>query len=125
MVVGNPDQSWPFNQVSRLSFSNTPITGVSYQKTGLNYVSNHPSALTLSVATVAVPSFADAYPGQSATNDLDGDTVSALVEYAYGWNASMGSVGKGAVLPSMNLSSNRLVLNYQVRTNDQIGRAHV
>ena len=42
----------------------------------------------------------------------------ALTEYALGWSAALGSTGKGLVLPAMRQSNNRLVLNYQVRTND-------
>jgi acetyl esterase/lipase len=118
VVLGNPDQSWSPILVSSLSFSNTPISGVSYIKTGLTNVSNHPVSLTLAVASVAVPSFAESYPGQSSTSDLDGDGYCALAEYALGWSASLGSAGKGAVLPVMSRSNNQLVLNYQVRTND-------
>ena len=118
VVLGNPDQSWSPSLLSSLSFSNIPISGVNYIKTGLMNVSNHPVTLTLAAATVAVPSFAEFYPGQSATSDGDGDGVSALAEYAYGWSASMGTVGKTAVLPQSGQSGNRLVLNYQVRTND-------
>jgi len=118
VVLGNPDQSWSPSLLSSLSFSNTPISGVSYVKTGLMNVSNHPTTLTLSVAVAAVPSFAEFYPGQSAASDADEDGVSALAEYAYGWSASMGMVGKAAVLPQSGQSANRLVLNYQVRTND-------
>lgn len=118
VTLGNPDRSWSPGQISTLSFSNTPITSCNYIKTGLNYLSNHPSSLTLSVISVAVPSFVEAYPGQGALSDADGDGVSALMEYALGWSASLGNAGKGAVLPAMGQSGNRLVLNYQVRTND-------
>ena len=118
VAVGNPDRSWVSTDVSSLSFVNTPISGVNYVKTGLNYVSSHPDSLTLAVATVAVPSFAAAYPGESATSDVDGDGWPALAEYALGWSAALGSGGKGSVLPVMSRSNNQLVLNYQVRTND-------
>ena len=118
VMVGNPDQSWSPGQVSSLSFSNTPISGVNYIKTGLMNVSNHPVTLTLAVATVAVPSFAEAYPGLAASSDVDGDGMSALVEYAMGWSASLGSAGKSSALPQFSQAGNRLVLNYQVRTND-------
>jgi hypothetical protein len=118
VTVGNPDQSWPLSQISILGFSNTPISGVGYLRTGLNNFSNHPAALTLSVASVAVPSFAEFYPGQSVSSDADGDGVSALVEYAMGWSAALGSAGKSSALPQLNQAGNRLVLNYQVRTND-------
>lgn len=118
VVLGNPDQSWSPSLISSLSFSNTPISGVNYLRTGLSNVSNHPGSLTLAVASVAVPSFAEAYPGQGAASDQDGDGVPALTEYALGWSAALGSTGKGLVLPAMRQSNNRLVLNYQVRTND-------
>jgi hypothetical protein len=59
-----------------------------------------------------------AYPGESATSDVDGDGWLALAEYALGWSAALGNGGKGAVLPVMSRSNNQLVLNYQVRTND-------
>lgn len=118
VVVGNPDQSWSPSLVSSLGFSNTAIPAINFIRTGLNNRSNHPVSLTLSVATVAVPSFAEAYPGQGAWSDTDGDGVAALTEYALGWSASLGSANKGGILPVINQSSNRLVLNYQVRTND-------
>ncbi|NCY23764.1 MAG: hypothetical protein EBX37_02570, partial [Alphaproteobacteria bacterium] len=118
VMVGNPDQSWSPGQVSSLSFSNTPINMVSYIKTGLMIVSNHPVSLALSVATVAVPSFAEFYPGQSVGSDPEGDGVPALTEYALGWSATMGSAGKAAAMPQISQTANRLVLNYQVRTND-------
>ena len=118
VVLGNPDQSWSASLLSSLSFSNTPISGVNYIKTGLMNVSNHPVTLTLAAANVAVPSFAESYPGQSATNDPDGDGFPALAEYALGWSAALGNAGKGSVLPVMSRSNNQLVLNYQVRTND-------
>ena len=118
VVLGNPDQSWSPSLVSSLSFSNTPISGVNYTKTGLMNLSNHPASLTLAAATVAVPSFAEAYPGLAASSDGDGDGVSALMEYAMGWSAALGSAGKSSALPQFSQVGNRLVLNYQVRTND-------
>jgi acetyl esterase/lipase len=118
VTVGNPDQSWSPSLISSLSFSNTPISGVNYTKTGLMNLSNHPASLTLAAATVAVPSFAEAYPGQEAGNDLDGDGYPFLAEYAFGWSAVSGASGKMGILPQMKVSGNRLVLNYQVRTND-------
>ena len=118
VVLGNPDQSWSPSLVSILSFSNTPISGVNYTKTGLMNLSNHPGSLTLAAATVAVPSFAEAYPGLAASSDVDGDGMSALVEYAMGWSASLGSAGKSSALPQFSQAGNRLVLNYQMRTND-------
>ena len=116
--LGNPDRSWSGNLLSSLSFSNTPISGVNYVKSGQSNIVSHPTILTLEVATVAVPSFAVAYPGESATSDVDGDGWPALAEYALGWSAALGNDGKGAVLPVMSRSNNQLVLNYQVRTND-------
>ena len=118
VTVGNPDQSWSPSLISSLSFSNTPISGVNYTKTGLMNLSNHPASLTLAAATVAVPSFAEAYPGLAASSDVDGDGMSALVEYAMGWSASLGSAGKSSAVPQFSQVGNRLVLNYQVRTND-------
>jgi acetyl esterase/lipase len=118
VALGNPDQSWSKSVISSLSFSNTPISGVGYIRTGLNNLNNHPSTLTLAVASVLVPSFAESYPGQGASSDLDGDGISALAEYALGWSAALGKNGKQAVLPVLSQSSNRLVLDYQVRTND-------
>jgi len=116
--LGNPDQSWSRNLLSSLSFSNTPISGVNYVKSGQSNIVSHPTILSLEVATVAVPSFEVAYPGESATSDVDGDGWPALAEYALGWSAALGNDGKGAVLPVMSRSNNQLVLNYQVRTND-------
>jgi len=118
VAVGNPDRSWVSTDVSSLSFVNTPISGVNYVKTGLNYVSSHPDSLTLAVATVAVPSFAVAYLGESATSDVDGDGWVALVEYALGWSRAEGSVGKSAIFPQTVVENGRLVLSYQVRAND-------
>jgi hypothetical protein len=118
VAVGNPDRSWVSTDVSSLSFVNTPISGVNYVKTGLNYVSSHPDSLTLAVATVAVPSFAVAYLGESATSDVDGDGWVALVEYALGWSRAQGSVGKAAIFPQTVVENERLVLSYQVRAND-------
>ena len=116
--LGNPDQSWSRNLLSSLSFSNTPINGMNYVKSGQSNIVSHPTILTLEVATVAVPSFAVAYSGESATSDVDGDGWPALAEYALGWSAALGNDGKGAVLPVMSRTNNQLVLNYQVRTND-------
>ena len=116
--VGNPDRLWLSTDVSSLSFVNTPINGVNYVKTGLNKVLSHPTSMTLSVATVNVPSLAVAYPGESATSDVDADGWVALVEYALGWSRAQGSVGKSAILPQTVVENQRLVLNYQVRTND-------
>jgi acetyl esterase/lipase len=116
--VGNPDRLWLSTDVSSLSFVNTPISGVNYVKTGLNQVNSHPDSLTLAVATVAVPSFAVAYQGESATSDIDGDGWVALVEYALGWSRAQGSVGKSAIFPQTVVENQRLVLNYQVRSND-------
>ena len=116
--VGNPDRMWLSTDVSSLSFVNTPISGVNYVKTGLNQVNSHPDSLTLAVATVAVPSFAVAYPGESATSDVDGDGWVALVEYALGWSWAQGSAGKAAIFPQTVVENQRLVLNYQVRSND-------
>jgi hypothetical protein len=116
--LGNPDRSWSNNLLSSLSFSNTPISGVNYVKSGQSNIVSHPTILSLEVATVAVPSFVMAYPGESATSDVDGDGWPALAEYALGWSAALGNDGKGAVLPVMSRSNNQLVLNYQVRTND-------
>jgi hypothetical protein len=118
VVVGNPDRSWSSSDVSSLGFVNTPISGVSYVKSGLSLVNSHPSILTLAVATVAVPSFAVAYPGESATSDVDGDGWVALVEYALGWSRAQGSVGKSAIFPQTVVENGRLVLSYQVRAND-------
>ena len=118
VVVGNPDKLWLASDISWLSFVNTPISGVNYILTGLNKVLSHPTSMTLSVATVNVPSFAVAYLGESATSDVDGDGWVALVEYALGWSRAQGSVGKSAILPQTVVENQRLVLNYQVRTND-------
>jgi len=118
VVVGNPDRSWSTSDISWLTFVNTPISGVNYISTGLNAVLSHPTSMTLSVATVNVPSFAVAYPGESATSDVDGDGWVALVEYALGWSRAQGSVGKSAIFPQTVVENQRLVLNYQVRTND-------
>jgi hypothetical protein len=118
VVVGNPDKSWSRSDVSWLTFVNTPISGVNYISTGLNAVLSHPTSMTLSVATVNVPSFAVAYPGESAKSDVDADGWAALVEYALGWSRAQGSVGKSAILPQTVVENQRLVLNYQVRTND-------
>jgi hypothetical protein len=118
VVVGNPDQSWSPFDISWLTFVNTPISAVNYISTGLNAVLSHPTSMTLSVATVNVPSFAVAYPGESATSDVDADGWAALVEYALGWSRAQGSVGKSAILPQTVVENQRLVLNYQVRTND-------
>jgi len=121
VVVGNPDRSWSSSDFSSIGFVNTPISGVNYVKTGLirdTQVNSHPDSLTLAVATVAVPSFAVAYPGESATSDVDGDGWVALVEYALGWSRAQGSVGKAAIFPQTVVENQRLVLNYQVRTND-------
>jgi hypothetical protein len=118
VVVGNPDRSWSSSDVSSLGFVNTPISGVSYVKSGLSLVNSHPSSLTLAVATVNVSSFTVAYPGESATSDVDADGWAALVEYALGWSRAQGSVGKSAIFPQAVVENQRLVLNYQVRTND-------
>ena len=118
MVVGNPDQSWSPFDISWLTFVNTPISAVNYISTGLNEVLSHPTSMTLSVATVNVPSFALAYPGELATSDVDGDGWVALVEYALGWSQAQGLVGKSAIFPQTVVEKQRLVLNYQVRTND-------
>ncbi|NCZ52904.1 MAG: hypothetical protein EBY81_03275, partial [Verrucomicrobia bacterium] len=118
VVVGNPDRSWSTSAVSWLTFVNTPISAVNYISTGLNAVLSHPTSMTLSVATVNVPSFAVAYPGESATSDVDADGWAALVEYALGWSRAQGSVGKSAIFPQTVVENQRLVLNYQVRTND-------
>jgi len=67
---------------------------------------------------VNVPSFAVAYLGESATSDVDADGWVALVEYALGWSRAQGSVGKSAIFPQTVVENQRLVLNYQVRTND-------
>jgi acetyl esterase/lipase len=116
--VGNPDRLWLSTDVSSLSFVNTPISGVNYVKTGLNLVNSHPDNLNLAVATVAVPSFALAYPGELATSDVDGDGWVALVEYALGWSWAQGSIGKAVIFPQAVVENQRLVLNYQVRAND-------
>jgi acetyl esterase/lipase len=116
--VGNPDRLWLSTDVSSLSFVNTPVSGVNYVKTGLNQVNSHPDSLTLAVATVAVPSFALAYPGELATSDVDGDGWVALVEYALGWSRAQGSAGKASIFPQTVVENQRLVLNYQVRAND-------
>ena len=118
VVVGNPDQSWSPFDISWLTFVNTPISAVNYISTGLNAVLSHPTSMTLSVATVNVPSLAVAYPGESATSDVDADGWVALVEYALGWSRAQGSVGKSAIFPQTVVEHQRLVLNYQVRTND-------
>ena len=118
VVVGNPDRSWSRFDISWLTFVNTPISGVNYISTGLNEVLSHPTSMTLSVATVNVPSFATAYPAESPTSDVDGDGWVALVEYALGWSRAQGSVGKSAILPQTVVENQRLVLNYQVRAND-------
>ena len=118
VVVGNPDRSWSPFDISWLTFVNTPISGVNYISTGLNEVLSHPTSMTLSVATVNVPSFATAYPAESPTSDVDGDGWVALVEYALGWSRAQGSVGKSAILPQTVVENQRLVLNYQVRAND-------
>ena len=118
VVVGNPDKLWLASDISWLSFVNTPISGVNYILTGLNKVLSHPTSMTLSVATVNVPSFAVAYPGESATSDVDGDGWVALVEYALGWSRAQGSVGKAAIFPQTVVENERLVLSYQVRAND-------
>ena len=118
VVVGNPDQSWSPFDISWLTFVNTPISAVNYISTGLNEVLSHPTSMTLSVATVNVPSLAVAYPGELATSDVDGDGWVALVEYALGWSQAQGLVGKSAIFPQTVVEKQRLVLNYQVRTND-------
>jgi hypothetical protein len=118
VVVGNPDRSWSSSDISSLGFVNTPISGVNYILTGLNKLLSHPSSMTLSVATVNVPSLAVAYPVESAMSDVDGDGWVALVEYALGWSRAQGSVGKSAIFPQTVVENQRLVLNYQVRTND-------
>ena len=67
---------------------------------------------------MAVPSFAVAYSGESATSDVDGDGWVALVEYALGWSWAQGSAGKAVIFPQTLVENQRLVLNYQVRSND-------
>jgi len=118
LELGNPDRSWSRNLLSSLSFSNTPINGVNYVKSGQSNIVSHPTILTLEVATVAVPSFAVAYPGELATSDVDGDGWMALVEYALGWSRAQGSAGKSAIFPQTVVENERLVLSYQVRAND-------
>ena len=118
VVVGNPDRSWLSTDVSSLGFVNSPINGVNYVRTGLSNVVSHPASLTLAVATVAVPSFAVAYPGELATSDLDGDGWVALVEYALGWSRAQTVAGKSVIFPQAVVENHRLVLNYQVRAND-------
>jgi acetyl esterase/lipase len=118
VTIGNPDRSWLSTYVSTLGFVNTPISGVNYLKTGLGYVNSHPDSLSLAVATVVVPSFVTAYPGESATSDVDGDGWVALVEYALGWSRAQGSAGKATIFPQSVVENGRLVLNYQVRAND-------
>ncbi|NBV97358.1 MAG: hypothetical protein EBT30_07435 [Verrucomicrobia bacterium] len=118
LELGNPDRSWSRNLLSSLSFSNTPINGVNYVKSGQSNIVSHPTILTLEVATVAVPSFAVAYPGESATSDVDGDGWPALTEYALGWSRVQGSAGKSAIFPQTVVENERLVLSYQVRAND-------
>ena len=118
LELGNPDRSWSRNLLSSLSFSNVPISGINYVKSGQSNTVSHPTILTLEVATVAVPSFADYYPGQSAFGDGDGDGVPALVEYACGWSNGFVGSGKNLILPQVTQSGGRLVLNYQTRTND-------
>jgi hypothetical protein len=41
-----------------------------------------------------------------------------LAEYAFGWSRAQGSEGKSAIFPQTAVENQRLVLNYQVRTND-------
>ena len=118
VVVGNPDQSWSPFDISWLTFVNTPISAVNYISTGLNEVLSHPTSMTLSVATVNVPSLAVAYPGELATSDVDGDGWVALVEYALGWSQAQGLVGKSAIFPQTVVENGHLVLSYQVRAND-------
>jgi acetyl esterase/lipase len=118
VAIGNPDRSWLSTYVSSLGFVNAPISGVNYLKTGLGYVNSHPDSLSLAVATVVVPSFVAAYPGESATSDVDGDGWVALVEYALGWSRAQGSAGKATIFPQSVVENGRLVLNYQVRAND-------
>jgi len=118
VVVGNPDRSWLSTDISSLSFVNSTISGVNYGRAGLSNVVSHPTSLNLVVATVAVPSFVAAYPGELATSDVDGDGWVALVEYVLGWSRAQGSVGKAAIFPQTVVENGRLVLSYQVRAND-------
>ena len=118
VAIGNPDRSWLVTDVSSLSFVNSPIHGLNFVRAGLSNGVSHPAGLTLTVATVAVPSFAVAYPEELATSDVDGDGWVALVEYALGWSRAQGSVGKATIFPKVVVENQRLVLNYQVRAND-------
>lgn len=124
VVAGNPDKSWLPADVSLLSFANTPVSAVNYVRAGLSNVVSHPTTMTLSVASLSVstpvptPAFAAAYPGESATSDQDGDGWVALAEYALGWTQAKGLAGKSAIFPQTTIANQRLVLNYQVRTND-------
>ena len=118
VVVGNPDRSWLSTDISSLSFVNSTISGVNYGRAGLSNVVSHPTSLNLVVATVAVPSFVAAYPGELATSDVDGDGWVALVEYVLGWSRAQGLAEKADIFPKAVVENQRLVLNYQVRAND-------
>ncbi|MFM8231931.1 MAG: hypothetical protein ACKOAL_11990, partial [Chthoniobacterales bacterium] len=76
-------------------------------------------AATIVTATVIVtqssqPSFEQAFPGQSATSDIDSDGVPALTEYGIGGTSSGNDQ---ALMPYLEPGS-RLSLTAVVRTND-------
>ncbi|MFM8718435.1 MAG: hypothetical protein ACKOFH_02720, partial [Chthoniobacterales bacterium] len=76
-------------------------------------------AATIVTATVIVtqssqPSFEQAFPGQSATSDIDSDGIPALTEYGIGGTSSGNDQ---ALMPYLEPGS-RLSLTAVVRTND-------
>jgi acetyl esterase/lipase len=77
VAVGNPDRSWSSNSLSSLSFVNTPISETNYVRAGLSNVASHPNNLTLSVATVAVPTPTAVVTLGNLSTTYDGSSKSA------------------------------------------------
>ena len=79
-----------------------------------NYEAATPVTATVIVTQSSQPSFEQAFPGQSATSDIDSDGIPALTEYGIGGTSSSNDQ---ALMPYLEPGS-RLSLTAVVRTND-------
>ena len=100
-----------------LTILGSGITTITATQPGdANYLAALPVAQTLTVSP-AGPTFASVFPGQTATSDLDGDGIKALVEYAIG-----GSSGENdsAKLPRAQIVGSTFTMTVVERINDPV-----
>ncbi|MEO8614050.1 MAG: hypothetical protein ABI600_02830, partial [Luteolibacter sp.] len=97
-----------------LSFAGTGTATITANQPGNdNYLAAAPVQQSLIVSTGV--SFASLFPGQTPDSDIDGDGISAFVEYSLGGTSSGDDSARE---PQLSLNGSNVILTAICRTND-------